>query len=169
MGERRRNVKIWYFLILFLIFVFILKINIKQNVILNITPSIRLGIYLLDDYDHKKELHKGTVVLFQAPKLATKNRIYYNPLLKKIVATFEDKVEIKNSKLFINGKYRGKVAEMDSFGNKINMLPEGIYTIFPGEYFVLGEHPNSYDSRYFGALTKEEILQVGNLFIPFSF
>lgn len=165
----KKRVKIWYFLILFLLFVFILKINIKQNVILNITPSIRLGIYLLDDYDHKKNLQKGTVVLFQAPKLATKNRIYYNPLLKKIVATSEDKIEIKNSKLFINGKYKGNIKEMDSYGNKIDILPEGMYTISPEEYFVLGEHEDSYDSRYYGALTKEEILQVGNLFIPFSF
>ncbi|EFS20889.1 hypothetical protein FSBG_00386 [Fusobacterium gonidiaformans 3-1-5R] len=137
--------------------------------ILNITPSMRIGLYLMDDYDKKSKLEKGTIVLFSPPKLATKNRIYHNPLLKKIVAIHGDVIEIKNSKLFINKKYRGEIQEKDSYGNKINRLSNGSYTISPGEYFVLGEHPNSYDSRYYGALTKEEISQVGKLFIPFSF
>lgn len=166
--KQKKKRKIWYILGVFFFLVFILKLSIKQHIVLNITPSIPLGIYILTDYDHQKELAKGTVVLFDPPRLATKNRIYYNPLLKKVAATSSDNVEIRNSRLFINGKYQGAIQKTDSMGNRINMLREGIYIISPGEYFVLGDHENSYDSRYYGSLTKKEILQCGKILIPFS-
>jgi conjugative transfer signal peptidase TraF len=45
----------------------------------------------------------------------------------------------------------------DRFGN---LLPvwDGCAVLLPNQVFLLGDHPSSFDSRYFGPVTKEQLL-----------
>lgn len=156
-----------YFLF-FLIFVFFLKMFFPSHrLFLNITPSVRIGLYWMQPYDFK-DLEKGMYVIFPPPKNTPKNRVFYEDFLKEVVATSEDSIFITEDSLFINGIYRGKIKEKDSLGNSIRSLPTGKYSLEKERYFMLGTHKNSYDSRYFGGIEKKEIKYVGKLLIPFS-
>ena len=121
-----KNRKIIYFILFFLIILTVLKIlfyNIK--LFLNITPSIKMGLYFTKEYKQDIELKKGDFVIFSVPEKATKNREYYQDFIKEIVATEEDEVIVKNNEIFINNTFKGKILEKDSYGNEIKTLNEG--------------------------------------------
>lgn len=155
---------------IFLFFTGILKINYPDvKIFINITPSIPMGLYFLKPYDKETSLKKGTFVVFSVPQKATKNREYYEDFIKEIVGTYQDNIEVKNNKIYINNKLMGDILEKDSYGNSIRTLKEGKQEkIKQNEYFVMGSNPKSYDSRYWGAINKKDILYFGTFHIPFS-
>ena len=155
--NKKKNIRIFYGISIFLMILFTLKIifyNIKPYI--NITPSIPYGIYFLKEYDKKADLSKGTVVVFSTPEKATKNRVYY-----------KDDIEIKGNKIYINNIFRGNLYEKDSLGNKVRTLKEGKQFLKVDEYWVMGTNDSSYDSRYWGAIKKKDILYYGNQYIQF--
>lgn len=82
-------------------------------------------------------------------------------IIKRIVGLPEEELEIKDGKLYINGKV---VQEPEEFKN-INYLNKGSYgkegdivKIPIGSYFVLGDNSAvSRDSRYYGPINKNDI------------
>lgn len=166
--NKKKNTRIFYGISIFLIILFTLKIifyNIKPYI--NITPSIPYGIYFLKEYDKKTDLPKGTVVVFSTPEKATKNRVYYEAFMKEIVGNYKDDIEIKGNKIYINNIFRGNLYEKDSLGNKVRTLKEGKQFLKVDEYWVMGTNDSSYDSRYWGAIKKKDILYYGNQYIQF--
>lgn len=161
--------KLVYAIFIFFIIVGILK-TIYQDVkiFLNITPSVKIGIYITRKYENQIPLKKGTYVIFHKPKKATKNREFYQDFLKEIVGTYGDDVEIIDNKVYINGEFKGDIFEKDSYGNSIRTLKAGKLELKKDEYFVMGTNPKSYDSRYWGAIKQDEILYYGTFCIPFS-
>ena len=97
------------------------------------------------EYNKKLPLKKGTFIIFSVPEKAVKNRKYYQDFIKEIVGVYGD-----------------------SYGNSIRTLKEGKQEIKENEYFVMGENPKSYDSRYWGAIKQQDILYFGTFYIPFS-
>lgn len=106
---------------------------------------------------------RGDVVVFKFPK---DRSIDY---IKRVVGTPGDTVEIKNKKVFINGKavddphahfssssiLDGAANPRDNFGPIL--VPEG-------RIFVMGDNrDNSYDSRFWGFVDQKDIL--GKAFI----
>ncbi len=166
MSNKILKSKIWIILLIFFFVILFLKIINNKKVFLNITPSVKVGIYLMEEYDNLKNLKKGDYVIFPPPVQAVK-RDYHNNFLKQVVANSNDIILVDNNQIFINGVFYGNIKEKDSFGNNIRTLEEGIYFLKEDEYFVMGEHFNSYDSRYFGSIKKNEIIYVGKLLIPF--
>jgi len=84
--------------------------------------------------------------------------------IKKLVGLPEDKVEIKNNYLFINGQLvrnsENKPYLVQGKGETLLLKPLINQRISDGYYLVLSEDPNStaFDSRYFGYLEKTHIL-----------
>lgn len=74
-------------------------------------------------------------------------------IIKRIIGMPNDIIEIKNNKLYINGKLQKEdyiKEEMDTFDIK--------YTLKEDEYFLLGDNRNnSYDSRCIGPVKKNQI------------
>lgn len=141
---------------------FFLKELSNRYFVVNLSPSMEKGVYLLKEID---ELKKGDVVLLNIP-LNVRETLYsrgYLPkniktLLKEIVAIEGDKIEVVHNKLYINGEFKGEIATLDLKGRElISFLKDG--TLKNDEVFLLGRGENSYDSRYFGAVKKEEILK----------
>lgn len=59
---------------------------------------------------------------------------------------------------YCDGEYLGKAVDTDSLGKPVNhFVWNGI--IPKGKAFVIGTHPRSYDSRYFGFIDKDKIIR----------
>jgi signal peptidase I len=143
--------------------------SLATSIYLNVTQSERLGYYFAYKWF---DYHIGDIVLICLDNTKYSNVLHslglgatqndcpnHMPfLLKRIVATSGDIVRITNSGVYINnnlykdskplGRYKG-----------INLLAQadGVITLKPHEYFLLGETPTSYDSRYFGVVYQQQI------------
>ena len=74
-------------------------------------------------------------------------------LVKRIIGLPGETVEIKDNKLYINGKYVEETFKhLDTLDYELDgVIPENMY-------FVLGDNrTNSLDSRYIGLISKEQI------------
>jgi type IV secretory pathway protease TraF len=83
-----------------------------------------------------------------------------NTILKKLIATSGDTVEIKTTGLFVNGHLVSD-SKLDSIVRGVNLepLPIGyIHQLKTGEYFFMGASKHSYDSRYFGVLGRGHVV-----------
>ena len=155
----RRKIGIIAISLLFYLFV---KELSNRYFVLNLSPSMQKGIYLLKEID---ELKKGDVVVLNIPS-NIKEILYsrgYLPKNKKtdyILNALEKNnfVEVVHNKIYINGEFKGNIAEVDPKGRKlISFVKDGI--LKSGEVFLLGRGKNSFDSRYFGTVEKSEILK----------
>ena len=75
-------------------------------------------------------------------------------LLKPVVAVGGDRVCRWRSRILINGKLRAVAADQDRAGRQLPVW-RGCRPLRPGEIFVLSLKPGSFDSRYFGVLTRD--------------
>ena len=146
----------------FLLLYLLVKELSSRYFVLNLSPSMEKGIYLLKEID---ELKKGDVVVLNIP-LNIKETLYsreYLPrniktLLKEVVAVEGDSIKVDCNKLYINGEFKGDIAEVDTKGRElVSFVKDGV--LKSGEVFLLGKGKNSFDSRYFGAVEKNEILK----------
>jgi signal peptidase I len=104
---------------------------------------------------------RGDMVVFQPPvKLNFKEN-----LIKRVIGLPGDRVEVQNGKVYVNGKVLTekyvaqaptytwtKTASSDPQFTPNRVIPEG-------QYLVLGDNRNnSFDSHYWGFITKEQIV-----------
>lgn len=100
-----------------------------------------------------EEPEKDDLVVFYPPVIGG---LYY---IKRVVATPNDTIEIKDHKVYINDEPIEEPYIRESMNTE--SMPK--ITLMPGEYFVMGDNRNfSSDSRDFGPIRKEMIL--GKLF-----
>ena len=77
---------------------------------------------------------------------------------KKIVCKENDFLDVNEKNYFCNGKYIGTATKYDGNKNEIdNFKFNGI--IPKDKFFVVGTHPLSHDSKYFGFVDKSQILR----------
>lgn len=118
-----------------------------QVIFLNRTASMPMGIYIKNS---KNKLTTGDIIVFYS---IDKN----SNLLKYIAAREGDEycLDFENT-LWVNGftvaqksiaKYHGELSTQSL-----------CQTLKQDELLVLGEHPNSYDSRYFGPIKREQVI-----------
>lgn len=93
---------------------------------------------------------RGDVVVVEYPGDPTKQTY-----VKRIIGLPNDKVELKNGRVYINDKlYSEPYLDPGVLSD-----PDGVWNIKNGDYFVMGDNrSNSNDSRYFGAVDKRFIL-----------
>ena len=118
---------------------------------------------------HLHPVHRGDIVVFRTPKGPDGKPIdpTIKDLVKRVVGLPGETVSEKDGHIFINGSElkesylpQGTISNCASF--PAQCFPTG--PIPAGRYWVMGDNrPNSRDSRYFGAITKSEI--VGRVFV----
>jgi conjugative transfer signal peptidase TraF len=82
------------------------------------------------------------------------------PLLKPVIASAGDVVEVSARGISVNGALLPNTAPLtrDTKGRHLEAWPSGRYVVDPGTIWVASSyHPRSFDSRYFGPLSTAAI------------
>ena len=151
MHGRQLNFRPIYVALLALAALVVLAITAKvSGMALNFTASMPDVIYRVGHGE------KGNIAVLCAPIPHTS--IGHGPcpdgsmpLLKRVVAVEGDEVRVTDYGVEVNGKTvpNSKPFDLASNGRALPHL-RGIFFLRSGETWVAGEHPNSFDSRYFG-------------------
>lgn len=117
----------------------------------NISPSIPLGIYREIKIDN---INKGDIVVFKMDenfeKYSSTKNMKNILAAKEVVAVYNDKLEVQNDHLFVNG---------EDYGEYIKGIKRAELKISKDGYWVLSKEKYSLDSRYFGEIKKKDILK----------
>ncbi|PEH40507.1 signal peptidase I [Burkholderia gladioli] len=101
-------------------------------------------------------IRRGDIVWFHAQGLGPRFKDG-TPMAKLAAALPGDRILIRDSRLYVNGSYWGSLA----LGERVLHEPMGYwdreFTIGPGELFVLGTEPRSFDSRYWGVIHENQV------------
>lgn len=140
----------------------------RQNFVINVTDSLPPGLYSLNG---NKTLLRDNLVVFcpaideqtvQYLRLSDPATRFLRRCDQKIVsftkpisAVEGDVVKVTAKSIFINGQhYVDLIAS-----KKIPHVVPGTYTVKPGTVWVISKYnPLSFDSRYFGAISVNQIL-----------
>ena len=166
--------------LIFFIFMIILK-TIAKNYTIVITESLPLGIYQLSPI--RDTIKVGDIVQFKPNEDTVnfiKNRGYLpeiaDTLVKEVAADYSNRDEIKfiydvnlkQNLLYVGEKNYGSIFLKDSSGRDITSVSlEDLKPKNTGEYLLLSSHYKSYDSRYFGLIKRNQILNIAKIKIKF--
>lgn len=76
------------------------------------------------------------------------------PLIKRVVAVAGDRVVVDAAGVAVNGTRIPDSAPKTSTSSGLALpFAAGGYTLRDGEFWVAGEHPDSFDSRYYGEIS----------------
>ena len=123
----------------------------------NFTKSISGNLFLYE-VDNNAKFSTGDLVVFKVRS----DDIYYpdKQFLKIVAGKSGDYLKIQGRTYLINN-YQVTAKERGLTGNDLKQfLPvKNMNNIIPdNNYFVIGSSKHSYDSRYFGFITKEQII-----------
>ena len=174
------NSKILKTYLFFFIFMLVFKI-IAKNYTIVITESLPLGVYRL--YSIKDTIEIGDIVQFKPTESTikfVKERGYLpeiaNTLLKDVAADYNNRYKIKFiyntvlklNLLYVGEKNYGPIFLNDSSGRDIASVSlEDLKPKNSDEYLLLSSHYKSYDSRYFGLIKRNQILNKAKIKIKF--
>ena len=136
--------------------------------IINVTPSLARGIYLLLP---AKDIKRGDIVVFNIPE-KLKNCEYipnYTKLLLKQVGALEDDVVLKKDNiLYINNKKYGKIYKKDNLGIDLPQIQDKELQPNKDEFLPLATHINSFDGRYYGVIPINQIKNKAKIIFNFE-
>lgn len=80
-------------------------------------------------------------------------------LVKQVIGMPGDVVQVRDGRFRINGVDRGRLDPLVGARSGLHPLAdEREHTLADGEYALLGQHPASFDSRYFGAVSLAQVV-----------
>lgn len=144
----------------------ITEILIKRNIIQaykipssTMAPTLRPGDRLLVNklFYKTAKPQRGDIIVFEFPRDPS---LHY---VKRLVGIEGDVIEMKNKKLYVNNVEQGEgyIVHTDSKTFPASEHPRdnfGPITVPNGSFFFLGDNrDNSYDSRYWGFVSRGEI------------
>jgi conjugative transfer signal peptidase TraF len=133
-------------------------------VVYNASGSAPFGFYRVEN----RLPERGEMAVIQPPPLVELMIVARGilppgvPLVKQIAAIGGDEVcrsDEPSGTISINGKVVAETFEKDRDGRPLPAW-KGCMKLIGGEYFLLQPHPHSFDSRYFGPVTRCDILGV---------
>jgi len=149
-----------FFASIFLATLFIGLHILSKIYVINVTSSIPLGIYKLEKFDGI--LKKGDLVIYEVDskyKNLTNIKGTMFKSVKPVVAFYEDKIEIKGNRIYVNGEDYGEIFPKISsnFNGKIK----------EDEVLTLSKVRGTFDGRYYGAIKKSKIEKKARLIYEF--
>lgn len=129
--------------------------------VLNETESVSTGLYWLDD---DVELAVGDLVWLEVPAPVAelvRERGYLpakGKLLKRVVAREGASWCVDGDRRFVvESESHGEAFLFDTLGKPLSPI-QGCSVVPPGHVLVAGDHPRSFDSRYFGAIPIQSVV-----------
>ena len=135
---------------IFLVTLFIGLHILSKTYVINVTPSIPVGIYKLENFDGI--LKKGDLVVYEIDskyKNLTNIKGTMFKSVKPVAAFYEDKVEIKDNRIYVNGEDYGEIFSKVSSNFNGKMKEDEVLT--------LSKVRGTFDGRYYGAIKKSKI------------
>lgn len=134
----------------------------------NRSPSVPIGLYLVV----ARPVHVGDYVVTRlsgSMQALAERRSYIGPntpLLKRVAASEGDRVCRRGQAVLVSGQQVAIALGTDRAGKPLPLW-QGCHQLQNGQVFVLGTHPESFDSRYFGPIDREQIAGAAiPMFIP---
>lgn len=141
------------------------------NLRFNFTPSMPVGVYRLTAASPMIKLPRGSLVAVCAPLKAAelgRRRGYLAAgvcpagselLLKEVVAAGGDDVAASTAGIYVNGCLlpRSRPLTFDAAGRTLSRWPEGRYRLRRGQLWLYAANDRSWDSRYWGPTTGEDV------------
>lgn len=133
----------------------------RPALVWNFSPSLAEGLYRLED----RPWHRGDLVALRPDGRAeeTLNELGALPdgrlLLKRITAAAGDIVCREHNSVSVNGVQTAIARQATARGWPLPAW-SGCSTLSPETVFVLGDHPDSLDGRYFGPVSTSSIVGV---------
>lgn len=146
-------------LLMIIIGIYFYYFNSRYIIASNSTASncLQASVFLVDTWDKEVGVNDLAAFVMNKP-----NKVY--PLggkwIKQVVATqgmtvhvFEDKVTISDGRTIQNG-----MTHVLSFLQQTIADIEPVHTLSTGQLFMMGDTKTTYDSRYWGAITTQNVL-----------
>lgn len=124
---------------------------IENHLLFTLTPSLSHRVYLMG---RVKEVGKNDYVVFslKGDKFARDK----DKLLKMVSCAEGNVLKTAGKEYFCNGISLGTAKDFSLKGDRLkNFVYDGV--IGKGLLFVTGDHKDSYDSRYFGFIHKDQV------------
>jgi conjugative transfer signal peptidase TraF len=131
----------------------------SPKVMLNLTPSIRVGLYLTSS----EPVTHGAIVMLSPRSSAHRVALVHavtgaqRPMLKIVAAMVGDRVCRSGLMVSINGHNRVWARRTDHAGRPLPSW-QGCRVLRLDELLVLGDHRNSFDGRYFGPIVRSDVI-----------
>jgi conjugative transfer signal peptidase TraF len=143
------------------------SVGIVLGLRVNTSPSMPLGLW----YEHASAGHSYAAgdVVEVCPPMALWQTYYLRPgecpgsgrepILKTVAAVPSDIVDISPNGMLVNGIKLENTSPLshDGVGRPLAAYPLGVYTTQPGTVWLVAPRWDSYDSRYFGPVSIEDI------------
>ena len=150
------------------------------HLVANTTPSMPIGLYTLEPL--AKPIAAGDIVSVCPPLEAAviaRARDYLVhgdcaggvvPMLKIVIATAGDSVEIRERRLIVNGNTvsTNAIVPLDTAKRPLQHVPFGDYRVPAGYVWLWSPHPRSWDSRYYGMVPVANVRGTASLVLPFG-
>lgn len=133
------------------------ELNRRDVVLYNATPSVPAGFYVRSD----ALVHEGAFVTVRAADVAGDYAAVRqftdtgDRFIKRVAAREGDRVCAEGERVSVGFETLTR-ATHDSEGRALPTW-EGCHVLHAGEVFLLGETPDSFDSRYFGIVREDAI------------
>lgn len=130
------------------------------HISVTLTPSLGHRVFFLTD-PVSLDFKEGDYLLFRkqlvyAPLRGNHSRI--NQLLKRVGCTAGHRLTVESGEYYCDEIYLGRALDKDSKGKS---LPRFVFNgpVPTGSLFMVGSHPRSYDSKYFGFIHADSVLK----------
>jgi type IV secretory pathway protease TraF len=126
---------------------------LPAHISVTLTPSLGHRIFFLTEPE-SLNFKEGDYLLFHKQLDQAKT----DQLLKQVGCAPGQLLRVENSEYYCGEKYLGHALANDSKGKP---LPRFIYNgpVPAGSLFMVGTHPRSYDSKYFGFIHADSVLK----------
>jgi len=133
---------------------------IPERITVTITPSLKNRIYLLDRAPSYHQMGNGAFVLFELHSKYLEG-VKTNKILKQVACSEGDVLSVRQKYYYCNETYLGQAKDYSLKGEILpNFQFEG--TIPKDSLFVFSNHIDSFDSRYFGFVRKEDVIAIAH-------
>lgn len=138
----------------------------QYSLYFNVSDSIPKGLYILDKRMPKKNDYALFCLRGEFTELAKERKYLSNgvcnglaPIGKRVVAKEGDFIKINRFGTYVQNERLKRSAPLQ-FDSKGNIMPQRYLSkvLKEGEYLLIAKKIYSFDSRYFGIVTKNDIL-----------
>ncbi len=131
---------------------------LPAHLAVDLAPSLPYYVFFLRQRPDERDIRKGSLVMFvhdhpMAASLKTKN------LVKKVSCIEDEFLRVEDRKYYCGDRYLGVAKTHSLTGVPVkNFVFNG--RIPRGFLFVMGTNKDSYDSRYFGFISRKEVTAI---------